>query len=61
VHALNCSDTTFYNVIEKLFDNVKDYPSVKALIDFIQDRYEKLPQHLFGKIFLYRKLFEQFK
>ena len=30
---------TFYNVISKIFEQIKDYPAIKALIDFIQDKY----------------------
>jgi aspartate/tyrosine/aromatic aminotransferase len=44
-----------------VFENVKDYMSLKQIIDLIQDHYEKMPQHIYGKIFLYRKLFEHFK
>jgi len=51
----------FYLAIEKVFEQVKDYASLRLIIDFIQDHYEKMPQHIYGKIFLYRKLFEHFK
>lgn len=61
IHKVNSSYQTFYWVIEKLFDYVKEYEPIREIIDFIQDNYESMPQHIYGKIFLYRKLFDHFK
>ena len=51
----------FHITIEKIFEYVKDYPNQRLLIDHIQDNYDKFPSHLYGKIFLYQKLYEHFK
>ena len=40
---------------------IKDYPTLRTIIDFLQDNYSKLPNHILGKIFLYNKLYEHFK
>ena len=56
----NNSECTFYRAIEKIFQ-LHDYPSIRATIDFIQDNYEKMPQHIYGKVFLYKEIFDHFR
>ena len=46
--------------IEKIFQ-FHDYGSIRATIDFIQDTYEKMPQHIYGKVFLYKELYDHFR
>jgi len=61
IHDLNRQDVMFYLAIDRIFDQVKEYVSLRPIIDYIQDHYEKMPQHIYGKIFLYRKLYEHFR
>jgi len=56
----NYSENTFYHAIERIFQ-FHDYNSIRKTIDFIQDTYEAMPQHIYGKIFLYKELFDHFK
>lgn len=55
------SNWPFYYAIEKIFQYNKEYAVLRVIIDFIQDKYSKLPEHIYGKIFLYHKLFETFR
>jgi hypothetical protein len=61
IHKLNSSYQTFYLIIDRMFEHIKEYEPIREIIDFIQDTYESMPQHIYGKIFLYRKLFDHFK
>ena len=48
-------------MIEFIFDTIKDYASVKDILAYIQDHYPKIPQHLYGKIFLYQRIYDHLK
>ena len=51
----------FFTVIEVIFETVSDESALHSIIDHIQDNYSKLPGYIYGKIFLYHRLFEQFR
>ena len=48
-------------MIGKIFEHIDSEEEVRRLIDHIQNSYEQLPGHIYGKIFLYHELFKHFK
>ena len=56
----NGSDNIFYFFIEKLFQHCTQYEDLEEVVLFLESNYEDLPQHLKGRIFLYRNLFNYF-
>lgn len=60
IQQFNESDGIFYFFIEKIFQYSKDELHLQQVVDFMEIKYARLPAHLKGKIFLYKKLFNYF-
>lgn len=60
VQQFNESDGVFYFFIEKLFVCSRDEAHLQQVVAFMEHTYARLPAHLKGKIFLYKKLFDYF-
>lgn len=60
VHESNKSETIFYIFVEEFFTSIKDEAELHELVTHLEANYLQMPQHLKGKIFLYRNLFRYF-
>lgn len=60
IQDFNASDAIFYFFIEKIFENCHRPKDQEEVVLFLESNYEQLPQHLKGKIFLYRDLYHYF-
>lgn len=61
IHERNRSDLPFYLIFEWIYENITEPDILRTTVDFIQDHYPKMPNNIYGKIFLYYEMYQHFE